>query len=228
MFSFIRKHPYGVGAGAAALIAGLAWLAFGFFGVHLLFIDDVVDEAGPVFDAQPAALEADTATAPPPTAPAGGAAETDAGAGDATADDTADTPDSADTGDTDETDTDDAAGTDSDGAAAPEVVTEFVGTFQSDAHPTSGTATVLGNGTGQRFLRFEDFETDNGPDLNVYLVNSSTGDVSDYVDLGDLKGNIGSQNYEIPADVDLTVYDQVVIWCVRFGVGFGDALIMPA
>ena len=113
-------------------------------------------------------------------------------------------------------------------AAAPEVVTEFAGAFESDAHPTAGTASVLGNGTGQRFLRFENFETDNGPDLNVYLVNSSTGDVSDFIDLGDLKGNIGDQNYEIPEGVDLSVYDEVVIWCVRFGVGFGDAFLTPA
>ena len=59
----------------------------------------------------------------------------------------------------------------------------------------------------------------------MYLVNSSTGDVSDFIDLGDLKGNIGEQNYEIPTAVDLGVYDEVVIWCVRFGVGFGDALL---
>ena len=227
MLTFIRRHPIGVGAGAAALVAGLAWLAFGFFGIHTLFIDDVVDEAGPVFDAQPAALEADpdAETAPPPTASSDAADEatTDAGAdGSDAASDSGTAAGSAGTsGDTDPA-ADDAAD------AAPDVVTEFVGTFRSDAHPTAGTAVVLGNGTGQRFLRFEDFETDNGPDLNVYLVNSSTGDVSDYVDLGDLKGNIGSQNYEIPADVDLDVYDEVVIWCVRFGVGFGDALLMPA
>ena len=45
----------------------------------------------------------------------------------------------------------------------------------------------------------------------------------DFVDLGDLKGNIGAQNYEIPIDVDLDRYDTVVIWCVRFGVAFGAA-----
>ena len=110
--------------------------------------------------------------------------------------------------------------------AAPEIVTEYEGTFVDESrYSTSGRAVVLGNGTEQRFLRFEDFATDNGPDLNVYLVNSSTGDVSDYVDLGDLKGNIGDQNYEIPAGVDLDVYDQVVVWCVRFGVGFGSAAL---
>jgi hypothetical protein len=90
----------------------------------------------------------------------------------------------------------------------------------------TGEATVvLGDGSDQRFLRFEDFETSNGPDLNVYLVNSSTGDVTDVVDLGDLRGNIGSQNYEIPADVDLSVYDTVMIWCVRFSTGFGQATL---
>ena len=107
--------------------------------------------------------------------------------------------------------------------AVAEIVVEVSGSFIDGDHPTSGVASVLGNGTGQRFLRFEEFATDNGPDLNVYLVNSATGDVSDYIDLGDLSGNIGDQNYEIPEGIDLDVYDQVVIWCVRFGVGFGSA-----
>jgi len=45
----------------------------------------------------------------------------------------------------------------------------------------------------------------------------------DFIDLGNLKGNIGSQNYEISPDVDLDRYQSVVIWCVRFGVAFGAA-----
>ncbi|MCO4835109.1 MAG: DM13 domain-containing protein, partial [Acidimicrobiaceae bacterium] len=44
-----------------------------------------------------------------------------------------------------------------------------------------------------------------------------------FIDLGDLKGNIGSQNYEIPVGIDLDRYSTVVIWCVRFGVAFGAA-----
>ena len=46
---------------------------------------------------------------------------------------------------------------------------------------------------------------------------------NDFIDLGDLKGNIGSQNYEIDATVDLSEYQSVVVWCVRFGVAFGAA-----
>ena len=50
----------------------------------------------------------------------------------------------------------------------------------------------------------------------------------DFIDLGDLKGNIGPQNYEIPEDVDLSRYKTVVIWCVRFGVAFGAAELMAS
>ncbi len=223
MLSFIRKHRIGVGAGAAVVLAGLAWLAFGFFGVQTLFIDDVVDEAGPVFDAEPAALETESAGS---TAAPAAESATDSASTSTVADQGAEADAPATTTPATTPATTPVAEA-SEPAAAPEVVTEFAGAFESDAHPTAGTASVLGNGTGQRFLRFENFETDNGPDLNVYLVNSSTGDVSDYIDLGDLTGNIGDQNYEIPEGVDLTVYDEVVIWCVRFGVGFGDARLMP-
>ncbi|MCB1018203.1 MAG: DM13 domain-containing protein, partial [Acidimicrobiales bacterium] len=72
--------------------------------------------------------------------------------------------------------------------------------------------------------------TDNGPDLNVYL-STAPADADegafddDFVDLGDLQGNIGDQNYEVPADVDLDRYQTVVIWCVRFGVAFGAATL---
>ena len=222
MLSFIRKHPVGAGAGAALAIAGLAWLAFGFFGVHTLFIDDVVDESGPVFAAAPAAVPIDAppaSAAEPPVDIGPTDASTDAVGTDSTgATATTDAPQEPDAGTTEPAQP----------TAPAEIVTEYRGVFEGDAHPTAGNAVVLGNGTGQRFLRLESFETDNGPDLNVYLVNSSTGDVSDYIDLGDLKGNIGDQNYEIPDDLDLDVYDEVVIWCVRFGVGFGDALLMPA
>ena len=43
----------------------------------------------------------------------------------------------------------------------------------------------------------------------------------DFVDLGKLKGNIGSQNYEVPSGTDLAKYKTVVIWCRRFATAFG-------
>lgn len=231
-FFHSRRNIAIVASASVIVLAGLAWLAFGYFGVQTLFIDDEVSESAPVFDAEPAAVIAPTPTtaAPAPSDPASAAPVTTE-------------PVTTEPVTTEPSDSAPAATANAEPAPqpepttaplttaeapTPEIATEYSGTFQSDAHPTSGQAIVLGNGTGQRFLRFEDFETDNGPDLNVYLVNSSTGDVSDYVDLGDLKGNIGEQNYEIPADVDLDVYDEVVIWCVRFSVGFGDATLAGA
>lgn len=45
------------------------------------------------------------------------------------------------------------------------------------------------------------------------------------MELGELKGNIGDQNYVIPAGVDLSRNRNAVIWCKRFGVGFGVATL---
>ncbi|MGD9793285.1 MAG: DM13 domain-containing protein [Acidimicrobiia bacterium] len=109
-----------------------------------------------------------------------------------------------------------------DGANPFEAVAQ--GSFTSLAHDTSGIAKILDDGT-RRVLRFEQFTTSNGPDLNVYLVKGPGGSPDDGVDLGNLKGNIGDQNYEIGGDVDLAVYDTVVIWCVRFSSAFGEATV---
>src|SRR5919106_56630 len=89
------------------------------------------------------------------------------------------------------------------GEALPATVAR--GRFISLEHETIGRAVVLEAEDGRRFLRFEDFETSNGPDLLVYLSSKETaggddwhGYDQDFVDLGPLKGNVGAQNYRIP------------------------------
>lgn len=106
------------------------------------------------------------------------------------------------------------------------------GTFHSNAHPTRGTATVH-RGGGETVLRFTDFETSDGPDVRIYLVASD--DVAGetdlrrgFVDLGALKGNVGDQNYLIPAATDLSIYRAVSVWCRRFGVNFGAAPLLDS
>ncbi len=102
------------------------------------------------------------------------------------------------------------------------------GEFISRDHDTTGHAMIADAADGTRFLRIEDLDTDNGPDLKVYLTtvapeaDEDTFD-DDFVDLGRLKGNVGDQNYEIAADIDITRYQSVVIWCDRFDVAFGAA-----
>jgi hypothetical protein len=103
------------------------------------------------------------------------------------------------------------------------------GPFHSVAHESKGTASIYQLADGKRILRFTNFETSNGPDVHVYLVAAN--DASDnetvkkagFLELGSLKGNIGDQNYEIPADVNLAKYRAVTIWCKRFSVNFGTA-----
>lgn len=113
--------------------------------------------------------------------------------------------------------------------AAPSFMTLARGRFRSLAHAGEGTALVLERDDGARFLRFESFEVENGPDLKVYLsaapADSEDDDAfnTDFVSLGALKGNIGNQNYVIPEGVDLSRYQSAVIWCRRFGVGFAVA-----
>jgi hypothetical protein len=102
------------------------------------------------------------------------------------------------------------------------------GRFRSGAHETEGVATVHDLGGGRRILRLTSFRTSNGPDVHVYLVAAPVTDDesvkhAEVEDLGELKGNIGAQNYELPERVDLSRYQSVSIWCKRFGVNFGSA-----
>lgn len=112
--------------------------------------------------------------------------------------------------------------------APPGPVDLATGGFVSLDHATAGTARVLELADGRRFVRLEGFETENGPDLFVYLSANPAGGPEGafddaYHDLGRLQGNIGDQNYEIPADLDLAAFASVVIWCDRFDSAFGAA-----
>lgn len=95
-------------------------------------------------------------------------------------------------------------------------------------HGAVGTATIYQLPDGSHVLRFEDFRSKNGPDLHVYLstetpTSTFAGLGPDEVHLGALKGNVGNQNYEIPADVDVSLYKSAVIYCRPFHVVFSSA-----
>ncbi|MDQ3914437.1 MAG: DM13 domain-containing protein [Actinomycetota bacterium] len=122
---------------------------------------------------------------------------------------------------------DDAMAEDDDGMMAGEAMA-FAGSFRSIDHTTSGTATVARAGDGHYYVRLEDFSTENGPDLFVYLsaAPATANDrefADEFVNLGSLKGNIGNQNYRVPEGTDLESYESVVIWCRRFTSPFGAA-----
>lgn len=114
----------------------------------------------------------------------------------------------------------------------PQLQTLSKGRFEDIEYQTTGSAAVIELPDGTTVLRFEDLDTQNGPDLKVYLseapadADPSTHD-DNFVDLGALKGNKGDQNYDVPANVNLSKIQSVVVWCKRFSVGFGVAPLDP-
>lgn len=100
-------------------------------------------------------------------------------------------------------------------------------------HQGRGTATVYGDKSGNRLLRFTEFDVTNGPDLRLWLVAHDNADktdavlASDHVSLGRLKGNIGDQNYTLPAGIDLNKYKTVAVWCKQFEVLVASARLTP-
>ena len=106
------------------------------------------------------------------------------------------------------------------------------GSFASHEHTTSGTARILELDTGERVLVLEDLDTSNGPDLHVWLTDQPViegfegwfvFDDGAWTTLGPLQGNVGTQQYAIPDDLDPTSITSVSIWCEQFAVSFGAA-----
>ncbi|WP_052668411.1 DM13 domain-containing protein [Nitriliruptor alkaliphilus] len=209
LWSRVRAHPRRLVVGGVVLVGAVAFVLWWFQPQALLF-DRVVDEEFPAVatepSPEPSPAEAEAGEAgdmgeaddPPPSLEEEGAAEDTVAAEEPT---------------------------------APRMLSS--GRFESrNRYTVTGEATVHELEDGSRTLRLEPFESTNGPDLYVYLTTADHADddaalAADFVDLGDLRGNIGNQNYPIPDGVDLDVYDTVVIWCERFTVAFGAADLTP-
>lgn len=204
-----RRRRLLVGGGVAAVVVALAAFVLVVFQPHKLFIDDRVDEALPglvVTGSAETAAEAPVAEAPAAEAPADPSAVEPPPT-------TIPVP----------TDPLELALAEAQLTGVPVAVSS--GEFASLDHPASGQAYLVVQPDGSRLLRIENLDTDNGPDLRVVLSTAEvgTGTYDDLIELGRLKGNIGNQNYEIPAELDLSAVRSVVIWCERFSSPFGEA-----
>jgi Electron transfer DM13 len=118
--------------------------------------------------------------------------------------------------------------TDEQQTTSPEPRVVATGQLRGINHSATGDALLIRLSDGSRILRFENLMAENGPDLRVYLsaapaTSEGAAFNDDYIELGELKGNIGNQNYAIPERVDLSRYGTPVIWCKRFEVGFAVA-----
>ena len=131
-----------------------------------------------------------------------------------------------------------SAGTSEDEGAAPDApVVVAEGQLVDHAYATSGTVRIYRLPDGAHQLALEDLDTQNGPDVHVWL---SENDVSapdhdhqgagshPHLDLGLIKGNQGNQVYALPDDFNPSAWKSVDLWCDRFSESFGAAPLNQA
>jgi hypothetical protein len=131
----------------------------------------------------------------------------------------------------------DGAGEDAAGAAAPTTTApppagpvllgtgRFVGLA---GHEGTGDAGFFRLEDASTVLRLERFDIQNGPDLRLYVVPGADAydPTDDSLYLGALRGNVGDQTYELPADFALSAGDwTVLVWCEAFSVEFVAATV---
>ena len=97
--------------------------------------------------------------------------------------------------------------------------------FRGIDHRASGTVNLYRSPSGGYVVGLEDFDIQPGPDYDVYLVPGSDREDRDGgIRLDDLRGNQGTQFYDVPAGTDLGTGPWTVLgWCQTFGVPVANA-----
>lgn len=94
------------------------------------------------------------------------------------------------------------------------------GSFRGIDHRAEGTVVIYGQPDGRYVVGLEDIDIQPGPDYDLYLVpGDDREDTKGGIRLGDLRGNRGTQFYEVAAGVDLENGPwTVLVWCQTFAV----------
>ncbi len=109
------------------------------------------------------------------------------------------------------------------GAGAVVAPTTTPGMFVSNGPSVSGTVKIYET-NGKLSLALENFKTDNGPDLHVYLSQEMF--PVNFIDLGKLKATSGNQVYDISGMPDFTKFKFALIHCQQFNHLFGSAQLI--
>lgn len=108
------------------------------------------------------------------------------------------------------------------------MTTEHGGVFGPRVHQGAGNVKIVRDGEKRTLIFDEDFVTDAGPNLHVFLtaardpMTSAELHAKESTDLGKLKSTSGMQTYEIPSSVAFQPAS-VVVYCVPFKVIFSVA-----
>jgi hypothetical protein len=100
------------------------------------------------------------------------------------------------------------------------LTTIYQASFASGAHATSGTVKLSKDAAGKKYLVFDTFKTDAGPDLRVYLSEDLT--ATNFVELTNKVTN-GTYQLDVATTIDTDKKRKVLIWCKSFSVLFGSA-----
>ncbi|MEW6471577.1 MAG: DM13 domain-containing protein [Actinomycetota bacterium] len=99
------------------------------------------------------------------------------------------------------------------------------GMFRGIDHRASGTVVIYRQPDGRYVVGLEDIDIQPGPDYDLYIVpGEDREDTKGGIRLGDLRGNRGTQFYEVPEGVNLESGPwTVLVWCQTFAVPVAGA-----
>lgn len=93
------------------------------------------------------------------------------------------------------------------------------GMFMNNVHAVSGQVKLYEK-AGKRTLVFDNFRTDGGPDLRIYLAENTS--LRNFIEVTRLNAS-DHLEVELPTDADPARQRFVLIWCKAFSVLFGSA-----
>ena len=98
------------------------------------------------------------------------------------------------------------------------------GALHGIGHDATGTASIYRRADGSEVVALEAIDIEPGPDYRVFVVpGAGRESPGDGLELDGLRGNQGTQYYEVPTDTDPGMGWTVLIWCRAFGVPVANA-----
>ena len=107
----------------------------------------------------------------------------------------------------------------------PQPVRVSTGPLHGIDHDAAGTASVYRQPDGSLVVGLEDIDIEPGPDYHVYVVRGADRENrDDAIYLAPLRGNLGTQYYEVPREEGVVGGGwTVLVWCRVFGVPIANA-----
>jgi hypothetical protein len=93
------------------------------------------------------------------------------------------------------------------------------GAVRGIGHDAAGAASIYRQPNGSTVVALEGIDIEPGPDYRVIVVRGTDQESpGDGLELDALRGNQGTQYYEVPSGTDAGAGWTVLIWCRAFGV----------